>query len=237
MNRKALLATVFIYFFFLTALYYLIFPRISGNSLLLYSLTSLFILLFVFYAAGIFGMFRGTVLRHAELTCFYRNYIFPVATFFVSFFTRERSKRWESFIKFNNKIIRQRNFSFAPDEIIVLLPHCLQNTSCDIRITTDLKNCRQCGRCEIGKLIKIFDEYGVRGYVVTGGTLARRIAFEKKPRGIVAVACHHDLAEGIELVYPVPAYGVLNTRPEGPCVNTHVDPEKVKKGIEALIST
>ena len=40
---------------------------------------------------------------------------------------------------------------------------------------------------------------------------------------------------GIQDVYPLPAVGVLNIRPNGPCYNTHVDMEEVRQQLEKII--
>jgi hypothetical protein len=40
---------------------------------------------------------------------------------------------------------------------------------------------------------------------------------------------------GIQDVYPLPAVGVLNIRPNGPCYNTHVDMDEVKAQLEKII--
>jgi uncharacterized protein len=156
--------------------------------------------------------------------------------FFSKFISVRNDNAWEKFIDLNNAMIRKRNFSFAPNEVLVILPHCLQKNKCDLRITNDIENCRECGICNIAQIKKLLSEYGVKGRVVTGGTLARMVAKEETPKGIVAVACPHDLAEGISLVHPTPVYGVLNERPEGPCINTVVDVEKIRKGIEIFLN-
>ena len=170
----------------------------------------------------------------------FRMFFLSVSHFFLRVFSRflsvKNSNAWERFINLNNAIIRKKNFSFLPNEVLVILPHCLQKTQCDLRITTDIENCRECGICDIAQIKKLLSEYGVKGYVVTGGTLARRVAKEETPKGIVAVACPHDLAEGISLVYPIPVYGILNERPDGPCINTVVDVEKIRNGIEIFLN-
>ena len=51
----------------------------------------------------------------------------------------------------------------------------------------------------------------------------------------MAIACERDLTGGIQDVYPLPAVGVLNIRPNGPCFNTHVDIEKVREEIEKFL--
>jgi len=114
---------------------------------------------------------------------------------------------------------------------LVLLPHCIQDFECQIKITGNVKNCKGCGKCEIKDLIELTDQYQVRIAVATGGTLARRIIVENNPEAIVAVACELDLTSGIQDSYPIPVIGILNERPHGPCINTKVDIQKVKSAI------
>lgn len=116
--------------------------------------------------------------------------------------------------------------------LLLLLPHCLQVSECDIRLTYNVGNCKRCGRCEMKDLLGVADEKGIEIFVATGGTIARRIVKEVMPDVIVAVACERDLSSGIADTYPLPVLGITNDRPFGPCRNTRVDLEKVK---EALI--
>jgi uncharacterized protein len=235
MNKLGIMISVFLYFLTLLFFYYLIYPRILMGPAIFYSTSFLFAALFTAYASGLYLMVSGRALNRVNISPLYRYYVFPVTTFYSGLVNRNKLSVWEGFIKMNNSIVEKSRLNSNPDELLVLLPHCLQSTKCSIRITTDIKNCKECGICEIGGLKNLLDEYGVKGFVVTGGTLARRIAKEKLPKGIVAVACHHDLAEGISLVYPIPVYGVLNDRPEGPCLNTHVDLKKIRAGIEVFL--
>ena len=75
------------------------------------------------------------------------------------------------------------------------------------------------------------DNLGLKLDVANGGTLARKKVASFRPDGIVAVACERDLTSGILDTYPIPVYGVLNDRPNGPCVNTCVDLKLVEEGI------
>lgn len=67
--------------------------------------------------------------------------------------------------------------------------------------------------------------------VATGGTLARQIVKQIRPKAIVAVACERDLTSGIQDVFPLPVVGVLNERPFGPCFNTRVDIKRVEAAV------
>ena len=143
-----------------------------------------------------------------------------------------------SFIEVNNALVRaQMRGRVKPQELLILAPHCLQNADCTYRITTDVGNCRRCGRCRVADLLALKEEYGVQVAVVTGGTLARRIVRKTRPRAIVAIACERDLSSGIQDVHPLPALGIVNIRPEGPCFNTQVELERVRKGVEFFLGT
>jgi len=124
--------------------------------------------------------------------------------------------------------------SIPPERILILLPHCLQNHDCIHRITFDPENCRRCGGCQVGELVDLAREKGVRIAVATGGTLARRHVKESEPLAVIAVACPRDLGQGMLDAWPVPVYGIENSRPCGDCVDTRVDVEEVRKAIDSL---
>ena len=83
--------------------------------------------------------------------------------------------------------------------------------------------------------MNLSEEMGFHFLVATGGTLARQMVKETRPKAVLAVACERDLMSGIQDVYPLPAVGVLNMRPNGPCYNTKVDMDEVRKALEAVI--
>jgi hypothetical protein len=143
--------------------------------------------------------------------------------------SKERVK--QSFIELNNHLVRSNNHRIRPDKLLILLPHCIQNFDCQIKITGNIKNCKGCGKCEIKDLIELSEQYQVKIAVATGGTLARRIIVENRPEAIVAVACELDLTSGIQDSYPIPVIGILNERPNGPCINTKTDIQKVRNAI------
>ncbi len=72
--------------------------------------------------------------------------------------------------------------------------------------------------------------------MVTGGTLARQTVKNIRPKAVLAIACERDLTSGIQDVYPLPAVGVMNIRPHGPCYNTRVDMTLVRQEIENMLS-
>ena len=140
-----------------------------------------------------------------------------------------------SFVAVNNELVAAEAKRVPPEKLLILLPHCLQNHECGVRIIWDIKRCKRCGKCKIKYLIELAEEYNVPIAVATGGTLARKVVKEVRPEAIVAVACERDLTSGIQDVYPIPVFGVLNKRPNGPCFDTDVDLDMVKEGVELFL--
>lgn len=140
-----------------------------------------------------------------------------------------------SFIQVNNSLVHAEKRRFKPEEILLLLPHCLQWSECGIRVSNNLDLCRRCGKCDLAALLDLTNRYGTHIAVATGGTIARRIVVEKRPRLIIAIACERDLTSGIQDTYPLPVYGILNERPFGPCVNTRVPLERVEEILKHFI--
>ena len=137
----------------------------------------------------------------------------------------------KSFIAINNQLVLAEAGKVRPEKLLILLPHCIQNHECPVRITGDVENCKACGKCKIMDLVALSRKYHVAVSVATGGTLARRIVVEKRPHVIIAVACQRDLTSGIQDSYPIPVFGILNHRPFGPCYDTDVDLGLVEKGM------
>lgn len=150
-------------------------------------------------------------------------------------FGMSRDSVQQSFIAVNNQLVRSGLGSVKPDRLLILLPHCIQLSDCNIKITGDVHRCKGCGKCKIKDLVEVADRCGIELSVATGGTLARRIIKEKRPKAILAVACERDLTSGIVDSYPLPVIGILNDRPNGPCVNTQVDMNDVREALEAFV--
>jgi hypothetical protein len=147
--------------------------------------------------------------------------------------SKERVQR--SFIAINNQLVVAEARLVHPQQLLILLPQCLQNHDCGVRITGNVENCKACGKCKIKNLVELSHKYQVSIAVATGGTLARKIVVDKKPQMIIGVACERDLTSGIQDTYPLPVYGILNKRPHGPCFDTDVDLEAVERGMTAFL--
>ncbi|SJO33097.1 DUF116 domain-containing protein [Clostridioides difficile] len=160
--------------------------------------------------------------------------LFPIISFIASSFGMSKSDIRRIYIKLNNEYIYSNKYNFNSEDIIILIPHCIQENSCKLKVTNDIDNCKECGRCNIGELIKLKEKTNVKIFVATGGTLARKIIMDTKPKAVVAVACERDLTSGIQDIKKIPVLGVFNKRPNGPCVNTNVDMMDIEKAIGFL---
>ncbi|MDI7259443.1 MAG: DUF116 domain-containing protein [Thermodesulfobacteriota bacterium] len=232
-----LVLTCLILCFFIFLFWYV--PLVGLKSIhpsfpLIYSLIlAVFIFLMVF--GGLLLVF--TILRGKDILFSHRlrgivaKVLFPFMILMGRLVGVSKERVQQSFIELNNHLVRSNHHSARPNRLLLLLPHCIQDFDCQIRITGNVKNCKGCGKCEIKDLIELADHYQVKIAVATGGTLARRIIVENRPEAIVAVACELDLTSGIQDTYPIPVIGILNERPFGPCINTKADIQKVKKAL------
>ena len=163
------------------------------------------------------------------------NLLFPLAVRIGSLFGISRRQLEGSFITVSNLMFDRMQIKVPAERLLVITPHCLQLATCPHKITRDPNNCKRCGGCDIGSLVTLSEEMGFHFFVATGGTLARQVVKEKRPKAVLAIACERDLMSGIQDVYPLPAVGVLNIRPNGPCYNTRVDIGEVRRELEKLI--
>jgi len=193
---------------------------------------TLLLLVFLGVALLVFTIVRGRdILFSQRLRGIVIKVLFPFIVLVGQLVGISKKKVQQSFIAINNQLVVSNFHRAEPKRILLLLPHCIQDFDCDVKITKSVHNCRKCGRCLIKDLLELSEKYHIQIAVATGGTLARRIIVKNRPRAIVAVACEFDLTTGIQDAYPLPVIGVLNERPHGPCFNTRVDIEQVDRAI------
>jgi hypothetical protein len=164
------------------------------------------------------------------------KFLLPVIELMGKLFGIPKDTIRQSFVAMNNSLVISQRLIVPADRILILLPHCLQLFDCEIKVTGDINKCIRCGRCDIMGLAGVAQKYQIDISVATGGTLARKVIIEKRPKLVVAVACERDLTSGIKDCYPLPVIGVLNDRPFGPCFNTKVDVEKIDAAIASVLA-
>jgi hypothetical protein len=137
-------------------------------------------------------------------------------------------------IGLNNLAVKGRRTRVGADEILVLMPSCLQAATCKQNVVGDLANCKRCEVCKIGVLLNVCGRYGVEVAIAKGGRVAVERARQAHIKAVIAVACEKELRSGIFACLPKAVVAVMNTRPNGPCNETDVDVGEVERAIEWL---
>lgn len=148
-------------------------------------------------------------------------------------FSREQVQH--AFVAVNNELVLAQCRNGKPlKSVLLLMPHCLQDKDCQVKVTYRVQNCKRCGKCSIKNLLELSEKYGAHLAVATGGTIARRIVIDTRPDLIIAVACERDLTSGIQDTTPLPVFGIFNQRPFGPCLNTRVALDQVEAVLKSV---
>jgi len=138
-------------------------------------------------------------------------------------------------VRLSNALTRIRRKRVRPENLLLLLPSCLQNSDCDAKLVTDVHNCKRCGNCTIKNLVELADRYGIRIAVASGGRLALQHVKSEDVHAVVAVACELELKQGMLKSFPKAVLGIANIRPHGPCVDTDVDLSRVEDAVRRFL--
>lgn len=141
----------------------------------------------------------------------------------------------ESVLALNRLRASRGKKKYLPGEVIVLCPHCLQNSACAYKILVDAKNCRRCGKCSIKYLVEVTARCGVPLHFVAGGREAVRLVKQPAVKAVVAVACGKELFAGLLKTLPKMVVTVHNEWPHGPCKDTFVDYKNVEEAVRLLL--
>lgn len=229
---------LFLFISVIGLIYYLIHPRLYSISPILDIIALIVFGIGIFILGGGLFLISATALTGIDLLYPHNGksitvtLLFPFAVMLAQLFRIKRNKIRVSFVKVNNSMTIAQAKRIRGDRLLILLPHCLQIDKCHRKITNDVNNCARCGQCPVSGLLELGEKYGLFLEVVNGGTLARKRVATFKPNGIIAVACERDLTFGILDVYPIPVFGVINDRPNGPCFNTSVDLSMVETAVK-----
>jgi uncharacterized protein len=220
--------------------YIYFFSTINTYNILILVLILGLIILTVFFVVSIVSVFL--VYRRKEINNVFLipvklglNILLPLVLFLSGVFKVNKDFVRNFYVTVNNILVNSKGGRFRPEQVLVLLPHCLQNSECGLKITNDISNCKRCGKCCIADIAKIAEEKHVMFAVVTGGTVARKITEQRKPKLILSVACERDLTSGIVDVGKIPVIGIINERPHGPCLNTFVDADSLRKTLDDVL--
>jgi hypothetical protein len=138
-------------------------------------------------------------------------------------------------IALNNFLRRLRPRRVRPDQLLLLFSSCLQRSACECNVRASLANCRRCGGCVVGRLLDLADELGVQAFMATGGRLAAERANDDGVKAIVAVACPKELSAGLRATFPKPTLLLELSTPNGPCIDTEIDFETVRRAVDSFL--
>jgi uncharacterized protein len=139
----------------------------------------------------------------------------------------ERSGRWFGITRdragnaalavYNRLASARARPGLKPDELLVLLPRCLDKNS-------------------MQSAMQLSGRYGVPMFVAARGRYAREMIARVKPRGVVAVACERDLVSGIhDVAARLPVLGTTLSLPDGPCKNTGMEVDSLERQIRSFL--
>ncbi len=130
---------------------------------------------------------------------------------------------------------RLRKKKSPPEGLLLLFPHCIQNSKCKQNIKHEINECIRCGKCKVKDLLELSEEYGISIAVASGGRIALKRVMAKEVQGVVAIACEKELRLGLMAAMPKAIYAVPNQRPYGYCVDTDVYMDDVIKAIKFFV--
>ncbi len=143
----------------------------------------------------------------------------------------------KKFVSLNNMMTRLRKKKCPPEGLLLLFPHCIQNSNCKQNIKHEINECIRCGKCKVKDLLELSEEYGISIAVASGGRIALKRVMAKEVLGVVAIACEKELRTGLMAAMPKAIYAVPNQRPYGYCVDTDVYMDDVLKAIDFFVKS
>ena len=126
------------------------------------------------------------------------------------------------------------SFAATPyNERVVLLPQCLRAKDCPAEIGKYGYECQQCGRCSVTKIMQMTKELGYKGtFIMPGGSLAKKVLVELKPKASLGVACYKELVMGSYLCEKVGVIGQGVELLKDGCINTIVNMKALKEALK-----
>ena len=118
---------------------------------------------------------------------------------------------------------------------MLLVPFCLQWTGCPHRIVWKIENCKACGKCPMGELRALAGDESFSLRIAPRAIFAWSYVREMDPAFTLAVACTHELFEGMLRARAYRLYGIELDLPEGRCRDTLVAIETVREAIRRLV--
>ncbi|RLG71595.1 MAG: hypothetical protein DRO11_04140 [Methanobacteriota archaeon] len=141
-------------------------------------------------------------------------------------------------VEFRNKLNEPRFRKVPQHERVLLLPHCLRDTTvCPNVYGEDGLKCDGCEKCQVGRIKTLVEKrYGVKTFILPGGSMVTKIIKRHRPRAVVGVACFEEVNLGFDKLRQlgIPVQGVLLLR-DG-CKDTQVNVDEILEKLELVDS-
>lgn len=208
-------------------LVYLIYPRIAGFSVLFANFIMSISVLFLGIINIWFVLFFLSVLLNKNffqtnrISRFFFRFIFNKVYNHHKLFKISLDRVGHSVVKINNEIMGTLP-KRATEKLLLILPRCLTKENFK----------------EVKELVA---DYDLEMITVGGGELARKKIAQFCPSSIIAIACERDLIAGMRdmkshlFKKDFKAFGLTNSRPNGPCKNTVINVGRLKELIEKCV--
>jgi hypothetical protein len=136
----------------------------------------------------------------------------------------EEKELFQLYVETKNRSL-EKNFASTPyNERILLLPQCLRAKDCPAELGKYGYECKECGRCSVEKIKHVTKDLGYKGtFILPGGSIAKKILVEMKPKASLGVACFKELVMGSFLCEKMGVIGQGVALLKDGCINTIVD--------------
>ncbi|RAP53073.1 MAG: hypothetical protein BZ137_07625 [Methanosphaera sp. rholeuAM130] len=128
-------------------------------------------------------------------------------------------------IDLRNRLNKLEFENTKAEDVIIVLPHCLRDTTCPAVLGESGLECVKCGKCSIGIIKKISEQKNIDVYIVPGSSFIKNILKQRKFKAVIGVACPLDLNLAMTSLHDFTPQGVYLLT-DG-CINTTVDVEEV----------
>ena len=136
----------------------------------------------------------------------------------------EEKELFELYVESKNGSLRERYSATPFNERILLLPQCLRAKDCPAELGDYGYECQECGRCSVKEILHLTKDLGYKGaFILPGGSIAKKILLEMKPKATLGVACFKELVIGSFLCEKLGIVGQGVVLAKDGCINTLVD--------------
>ncbi len=144
----------------------------------------------------------------------------------------EEKELFRLYVESKNGSLREKYAATPYNERILLLPQCLRSKDCPAELGDYGYECQECGRCSIKEILHLAKDLGYKGvFILPGGSIAKKLLLEMKPKATLGVACFKELVIGSFLCEKLGIIGQGVVLIKDGCINTLVDRKALNEAL------